>query len=151
MSEEAYAFVDGASFERHAGKILEELGCGLADLNWDSLTRNAARILYFDALPVKADKEDEGTFEEKLETKRQLFSRLRRIPNFHVREGIAKARREKNGGGLTQKGVDVALAHDGRSPGSRASRMCRSKQLLIDDFEQTAGGPIQWLPAEVKK
>jgi uncharacterized LabA/DUF88 family protein len=109
MAERAYAFIDGAAFELSVGKILAEFGCTEEDINWQALTRNAARIYYFDALPTKKEKEQADDFDQKLKEKKIKFAKLRRVENMHVREGLTRPR-DGAPNGLSQKGVDIALA-----------------------------------------
>jgi uncharacterized LabA/DUF88 family protein len=110
MTDDVYAFIDGNSFCKGMGPILADLHCEFDDIDWQMLTRNAQRIFYFDALPTKKEKETGEQFEEKLEAKKLFFSKLRRVPNLHVREGVTRFRRDSSAPDLTQKGVDVALA-----------------------------------------
>jgi uncharacterized LabA/DUF88 family protein len=104
-----YAFIDGAAFEQSISEILSDFDCSLEKLNWNALTKNADRIFYFDALPVKKNSETETEFQEKLARKKEHFSKLRNVPYLHVREGISRSRRTSNSPELTQKGVDIAL------------------------------------------
>jgi uncharacterized LabA/DUF88 family protein len=106
----AYAFIDGASFERNAGPILAQYESPIEELNWQALTRNAERIFYFDALPTKKNNQTDEDFQTQLSNKQQFFSRLRRVPNMHVREGITRFRQGSGKPLLQQKGVDIALA-----------------------------------------
>lgn len=104
----AYAFIDGNAFERTVEKILTEFDCKFEDINWAALTRNASRIFYFDALPEKKERQSEVDFHIQLTAKKSKFSKLRRVTNMHVREGLTRYR--KSSGTLSQKGVDIALA-----------------------------------------
>jgi uncharacterized LabA/DUF88 family protein len=105
-----YAFIDGASFEKNVGPILAGFESTFEELNWQALTRNAERIFYFDALPTKKNNQTEEEFQAQLSGKQQFFSRLRRVPNMHVREGITRFRQGSGKPLLQQKGVDIALA-----------------------------------------
>jgi uncharacterized LabA/DUF88 family protein len=107
--DRAYAFIDGHAFELTIGKILADFGCNEDDINWQALTRNAARIYYFDALPTRKAKESLVDSMNKLTAKKAKFSKLRRVDNMHVREGLTRPR-EGAPNGLSQKGVDIALA-----------------------------------------
>lgn len=111
MADRAYAFIDGAAFEATVSKLLAAFDCSEEDINWDRLTRNAARIYYFDALPTQKNGEKNEDFIAKLEAKSERFRRLRRVPNFHIREGVARAGvNSGRPGAQRQKGVDIALA-----------------------------------------
>jgi uncharacterized LabA/DUF88 family protein len=116
----AYAFIDGAAFEKNVSPIFQSFECAIEEINWDAFTRNAQRIFYFDALPTKKFNQSEEEFQQQLTSKVKFFSGLRRIPNMHVREGITRLRQGSGKPLLQQKGVDIALvvevlkhAHDG--------------------------------------
>jgi hypothetical protein len=110
MSTRAFAFIDGASFETNIDPMLGELGTNFREVDWRALTRNADRVFYFDALPVRKPNQTDEDFNQNLETKRERLSFLRRQPNLHVREGLTRARKNSGTPVLQQKGVDVALA-----------------------------------------
>ena len=106
----SYAFIDGAAFEVGVLPIFKDLDTELEDINWATLTRNADRIFYFDALPVKKETDSDSDFEKKIEQKKRTFGFLKRVPNMHVREGFTRVKSNSNRPQLTQKGVDIALA-----------------------------------------
>jgi uncharacterized LabA/DUF88 family protein len=123
MQDRAYAFIDGKAFEETIGEILTDFMTSIDEINWQALTRNASRIFYFDALPVEwqvkskdtekpEDKEktqNKENFVKKLNAQLEKFSRLRRVPNLHVREGVTQSRKNSGAAPLQQKGVDIAL------------------------------------------
>lgn len=133
MAPGAYAFIDGASFEPALRSMASKLNCTFDEIMWSALTRNAERIFYFDALPVKKDSESVIDFERKLEDKKLMFAKLRRVPNLHVREGITRFRKNSNGPGLTQKGVDVALAVEVLSHAHRGT--IHTARLFVSDLD----------------
>jgi uncharacterized LabA/DUF88 family protein len=106
----AYLFIDGAAFAESVDSPLAHFGATIRDINWASLSKNAERIFYFDALPVQKPAENVDKFNERLTAKKSLFAYLRRIPNMHVREGFTRVRPTGKNPPLRQKGVDIALA-----------------------------------------
>jgi len=103
-----YLFVDGAALKRTIAnlRILIYGPDCLLSTDWDKVFEGYDRIYFYDALPVK-NSNNNDKFEEKLKEIREFHSKLKRIPNVHVREGYTKFRKKH---GLTQKGVDVYLA-----------------------------------------
>lgn len=108
MTDEAYAFIDGAAFEATVEKrIIDTFSIGPEEIDWYRLTRGAQRIFYFDALPAKRKDETEKDYNERLELKKSRLDRLSRVPHMHVRTGVTRKGRRRS---VEQKGVDILLA-----------------------------------------
>lgn len=105
----SYAFIDGASFEASTEQILRDFEASFDQINWQALTKNADRIFYFDALPVPKKGGLDESFSTKLKAKEDALSKLRRVPNMHVRLGFTR-RRDAKPDTLSQKAVDISLA-----------------------------------------
>lgn len=106
-----YVFIDGgylAAFARRAG---EQWFGKSAELDYSAVSRifGGKRTFFYDCIPARTEAESEADYEAKVAQKEALFDEIRRIPGWHVSEGIAKWRKKA---GATQKEVDILIAVD---------------------------------------
>jgi uncharacterized LabA/DUF88 family protein len=133
MSATAYAFIDGAAFDYQFDKIRHFFGASIEDLDWGKLTKNAQRIFYFDALPVKKEAETDAAFQSQFEAKLAKFSKLKRVDGLHVRQGFSRLRENSGRPRLEQKGVDIALSVEVLS--HAYSENMETARLFLNDLD----------------
>jgi uncharacterized LabA/DUF88 family protein len=107
-----YVFIDGAYLSAFAAKKGQDWFGRSADIDYELLGKqlNGVRTFYYDCLPARSeDRESEPDFQRRLNERQEFFDSLRRLPGWHVSEGLAKWRKRK---GTTQKEVDILIAVD---------------------------------------
>ena len=108
-----YLFIDGAYFQKAVSTLGESVGIDEPiPINYSRIARGFDRVIYYDALPVKRPNQDRTKHEQEFEKKREFLNGLRRIPGFHVRDGVTRVRSNRAGAHIEQKGVDTWLAID---------------------------------------
>lgn len=117
MAAVKYKLIDGAFFEglfREYGRLIDrDL---FSKLHWPSVLGNASRCIYYDALPVKKDRQSQPEFEAAECEKLKFLNILRAQRNMQVRDGLTRLRTKGNGQHMSQvfeqKGVDTWIAVD---------------------------------------
>jgi len=105
-----YLFVDGGYLQNTLISLGKRMGLAeSAPIDFEVLSSQYDRTIYFDALPAKKPNQDQADFDKAFDAKRTFLNNLRRIRNFHVRDGFTRIRPRANSG-LEQKGVDTWLA-----------------------------------------
>jgi uncharacterized LabA/DUF88 family protein len=107
-----YVFIDGAYLSTFASNKGKEWFGRSAELDYNLIATQlgGVRTFYYDCLPARAqDRESESEFQGRLAERQEFFDSLRRLPGWHVSEGLAKWRKKK---GTTQKEVDILIAVD---------------------------------------
>ena len=102
-----FLFVDAASLNMRFADVQNDLN-EMRPLNKEKLFLPFDKIFYYDAIPTKRPKETNEDFEIRQAEKQKELSQIARIPNCHVRTGVARFDRRR--GSLRQKAVDVYLA-----------------------------------------
>ena len=110
-----YVLIDGAFFEGICKEFGRKNDFSVFDnINWLAVKADAERLIYFDALPVKKDKQTQEEFDEVLAKKSGILNVIRRTDGCHVRDGLTRlktrARRELVEQVYEQKGVDTWIA-----------------------------------------
>lgn len=107
-----YLFIDGAFLDRIARDFARQFEPDSnIKIDYARLSRNYERTIFYDALPVRKSNQTQEAFSEKFEAKRRYFGDLRKIPNFHVRDGYTRNRPNADSH-IEQKGVDTWIAVD---------------------------------------
>jgi len=105
-------FIDGAFLNRLARDFVQEFEPDSSvSIDYSRLSARYDRTIFYDALPVKKPAQSQESFAEKFEAKRRYLNDLRKIPNFHVRDGYTRNRPSADSR-IEQKGVDTWIAVD---------------------------------------
>lgn len=106
-----YLFIDGGCLD----SLLETMSNGLfggtkLEINYHRLAAGFQKVFYYDCLPAKKHGENETDYQNRIQTKVDLFNDLRSVDRFHVYEGTARYRDKRRG--QEQKQVDIMIAVD---------------------------------------
>ena len=108
-----YLFIDGAYFEKAVDSISKSVGFNdLIPIDYYRISSEFERVIYYDALPVRRPNQIETKYTEEFKKKNDFLNSLKKIPGFHVKDGVTRIRDNKNGPAIEQKGVDTWLAID---------------------------------------
>ena len=112
-----YRLIDGAFFEGFCKRVEAKTGFGVFErLNWQTIADSRYRTIYYDALPIKKDKQSDEEFRDIELRKIEFLNYLRSFDNVHVRDGVTrlktKQRAREISQVLEQKGVDTWIAVD---------------------------------------
>lgn len=115
-----YIFIDGAN----AVKSFSDFVCRYwpgdePSIDWKSVSAQFHKLFFYDALPVRAEGQDDAAFAAKLSAAQQRILAISQAPDSHVRTGLTRA--EGRRGRLQQKGVDIQLCVDALSMAHRGA------------------------------
>jgi len=139
-----YLYVDGASLRTRIKNASDKFFNGTAfDVDFRQLKGAFAKVFYYDAIPVRANGEDEATWHARTASIRAVFDAAASTDGVHVYEG--DARRRHGRGGLEQKKVDVMLTVDMLT--HTFQRNMRSATLLTGDgdFKPLVDALAKWV------
>lgn len=125
-----FLFVDAASLNMRFKDVQKALN-EKQSLNKARLFERFDKIFYYDAIPTKSPKETSEDFEKRQAEKQLELSQVARIPNCHVRTGVARFDRRR--GSLRQKAVDVYLAIEAFE--HAIGNICDEIHLIESDFD----------------
>lgn len=105
-----YLFIDGEQLRCTAEEVGKAWFGKAIELNYEALQGVCQKVFYYDCLPAKpfGAQPDLG-YQAKYDAKLEFFNELRRLPGWHVSEGLAKHRKRER---QQQKEVDILVAVD---------------------------------------
>ena len=112
--EVQYMFIDAEQLRCTAVDVGESWFGKPIDIDYRALQADRQKVFYYDCLPARPDRADHDAavaadYEARRSAKLQFFNELRRLPGWHVSEGLAKHRRKER---QQQKEVDILIAVD---------------------------------------
>jgi len=113
---DSFLFIDAGCLQallRYASEAY--FGGVQVEIDYQRLRRGARKVFFYDALPVKKEKQDQAEFDAVFDEKLRYLDTIGRSDGYHVVSGDAISRKSKNDrerGGLEQKKVDILLAVD---------------------------------------
>lgn len=105
-----YLFIDGEQLRCTAEEVGNDWFGKPIELDYVALQQDCQKVFYYDCLPAKPHHtEAEPEYQAKRDAKLRFFNELRKLPGWHVSEGLAKHRRRER---QQQKEVDILIAVD---------------------------------------
>lgn len=106
-----YLFIDGGSLDSILKTLANSLfGVTKLEINYHKLAKGFQKVFYYDCLPARKQGENEADYQNRVQTKVELFNNLRSVDRFHVYEGTARYRDKRRG--QEQKQVDIMITVD---------------------------------------
>lgn len=105
-----YLFIDGEQLRCTAEEVGRSWFDKPIEIDYRKLQGACQKVFYYDCLPAKPfGAEHDADYQAKYDVKLQFFNELRRLPGWHVSEGLAKHRKRAR---QQQKEVDILIAVD---------------------------------------
>jgi uncharacterized LabA/DUF88 family protein len=105
-----YLFIDGGALRGRLKNICDKyFGGAIVDIDFRKLKGSYTKAFYYDAVPVRNERESEEDYELRIRPNRAVLDAAASTDGMHVYEGDVRRRRRR---GLEQKKVDVMLTVD---------------------------------------
>jgi uncharacterized LabA/DUF88 family protein len=148
-----YLFVDGGALRGRLNNVSQRLFNGQTfNINFVPLAQEFTKVFYYDALPVREERETESDYHNRIKAQREMLDSAAGIDKIHVYEGDARRRRKF---GLQQKKVDVMitvdmLTHSFRRNMHRATLLTGDNDFkpLLDALVQEGMFTTLWYPPD---